>query len=58
MKIEFVEKNLNAIKADFELIFIEAKNQKQLNNYKDFFKLMNYKGEGVCLDSSNKRIFV
>ena len=58
MKIEFVEKNLNAIKADFELIFIEAKNQKQLNNYKDFFKLMNYKGDGVCLDSANKRIFV
>ncbi|MBS4306913.1 leucyl aminopeptidase, peptidase M17 family [Campylobacter vulpis] len=58
MKIEFVEKDLNAVKADFELIFIEAKSRKQLNNYKDFFKLMNYKGEGVCLDSANKRLFV
>ena len=58
MKIEFVQKNLSAIKADFELIFIQEKNSKQLNAYKDFFKLYNYKGEGICLDGANKRLFV
>ncbi|TKX28215.1 leucyl aminopeptidase [Campylobacter sp. MIT 12-5580] len=58
MKIEFSEKKLSAIKADFELVFVQDKNLKPFKESKALFDLQNYTGEGLCLDSANKKLFV
>ncbi|EFV4344310.1 leucyl aminopeptidase, partial [Campylobacter jejuni] len=58
MKFELNDKKLDAIKADFELVFIQDKNLKNFNKEKDFFKLNNYKGEGVLLDLNNKKLYL
>ena len=58
MKFELNDKKLDAIKADFELVFIQDKNLKIFNKEKDFFKLNNYKGEGVLLDLNNKKLYL
>ena len=57
MQIEYIEKKLDEIRADFEIVFIQSKNLKNLKN-DDFFKLNNYKGEGSCLDINNKKLFI
>ncbi|EFO7312071.1 leucyl aminopeptidase, partial [Campylobacter jejuni] len=58
MKFELNDKKLDAIKADFELVFIQDKNLKIFNKEKDFFKLNNYKGEGALLDLNNKKLYL
>ncbi|TQR34566.1 leucyl aminopeptidase [Campylobacter sp. MIT 99-7217] len=58
MKFELQNKKLEAIKADFELVFVQDKNIKAFKDAKTLFELTNYKGEGVCLDLANKRLFV
>ena len=58
MKFEFSHQNLNKIKADFELVFIQDKNLKKFASSANFFKLNNYKGEGICLDLANKKLFI
>ncbi len=56
MKFELNDKKLDAIKADFELVFIQDKNLKIFNKEKDFFKLNNYKGEGVLVQHVGLRL--
>lgn len=58
MKIEFSNKTLGAIKADFELVFVQDKKLKNHPKYKDFFKLMGYKGEGLCSHLESRKLFV
>ncbi|TEY06895.1 leucyl aminopeptidase, partial [Campylobacter sp. US18a] len=58
MKFELNDKKLDAIKADFELVFIQDKKLKNFNKERDFFKLNNYKGEGVLLDLNNKKLYL
>ena len=58
MKFEFLSKNVAAIEADFELCFVQDKKLGAYKGDKGFFELMNYKGEGVCLDTARKRLFV
>lgn len=58
MKFEFSTKKLDAIKADFKLVFVQDKNLKKFSKEKDFFKLNNYTGEGLCLDLQNQRLFI
>ena len=58
MKFEFISKNVAALDADFELCFVQDKKLGAFKDAKGFFELMNYKGEGVCLDAAKKRLFV
>ncbi|KAA6228421.1 MULTISPECIES: leucyl aminopeptidase [unclassified Campylobacter] len=58
MNIEFKNAKLDKIKADFEINFVQEKNLKPFSAYKNFFKLANYKGEGVCFDMNLKKVFV
>ncbi len=39
MKFELNDKKLDAIKADFELVFIQDKNLKIFNKEKDYIRL-------------------
>ncbi|TKX32335.1 leucyl aminopeptidase [Campylobacter aviculae] len=57
MQFELSNKKLNSIKADFELVFIQNKNLKKFSKEKDFFKLNNFQGEGVLLDTRNQKLF-
>ncbi|MCX2682839.1 leucyl aminopeptidase [Campylobacter sp. MIT 21-1685] len=58
MKFELSNKKLNAIKADFEIVFVQKEKLKQFSKEKDFFKINNFKGEGACLDITNKKLFI
>lgn len=56
MKFEFVSKNLSAIPADFELCFVQDK--KLPKDARAFFELVGFKGEGVCVETAKRRVFV
>ena len=58
MKFEFYTKNLKDLVADFELVFVQDKKINAFKDAKNVFELNDYKGEGVCLDSVKKRLFV
>lgn len=58
MKFEFHSKNLKDLVADFELVFVQDKKTNAYKDAKSLFELNDYKGEGVCLDSAKKRLFV
>lgn len=58
MKFEFSLKKIEEISADFELVFIQNKNIKNLKEYKNFFDLNNYTGEGLCIDLNSKKLFI
>lgn len=58
MKFNLEEKNLKDIQADFALAFVENKNLDAYPKAKDLFKMMNYKGEGTCLDLANRTLYV
>lgn len=58
MKFELSRQGLDKIKADFELVFVQGKNLKKFAKERDFFKLNNYKGEGICLDLANRKLFI
>ncbi|TQR57315.1 leucyl aminopeptidase [Campylobacter troglodytis] len=58
MNYEFCSKNTKELEADFELCFVQDKKLSTYKGDKGFFELMNYKGEGTCLDASKKRLFI
>lgn len=58
MKIELSNKTLNAIKADFEFVFVQDKNLKNYSEYRNFFRLMSYEGKGTCLNLEAKKLFI
>lgn len=58
MKIELSNKTLNAIKADFEFVFVQNKNLKNYSEYRNFFRLMSYEGKGTCLNLEAKKLFI
>lgn len=58
MKFELNNKKLDAIKADFELVFVQKDKIKKFAKEKELFALHNFKGEGTCLDTASKRLFV
>lgn len=58
MKIELSSKTLNAIKADFEFVFVQDKNLKNYPEYKNFFKLTAYEGKGTCPNLEAKKLFI
>ncbi|CAD7286579.1 leucyl aminopeptidase [Campylobacter suis] len=59
MKFSIVDKKIDDIKADLELIFVVDKNLKhKFIKDEKTFKFTNYKGDGVLLLSESKRVYV
>nr|MBP3723939.1 leucyl aminopeptidase [Campylobacter sp.] len=59
MKFQILNKKINEIKADYELVFIINKNLKhKFIKDKQEFKFYDFKGDGVLNLTSKKRIYI
>ncbi|WP_279176572.1 leucyl aminopeptidase [Campylobacter insulaenigrae] len=57
MIFDFKNENIDTLKADFEIILIQDKKIENYPKSQELFKIMNFKGEGICLDIQNKIIY-
>lgn len=59
MKFSFIEKNINDIEADFEIILVIDKNlDHKFIKDKDSFEFLNFDGSGTLILTEKKRVYV